>query len=81
MIGRLFRNRQLFLPLFGATLLGAAQFFLITNFAVWAFGSTYVKSPLGLLSCYAAGIPYFGNTLAGDFLYVVILFGGFAIAE
>jgi len=34
-----------------------------------------------LLSCYVAGIPFFGNTLASDSLYVLILFGGFALAE
>jgi hypothetical protein len=33
------------------------------------------------LSCYVAGIPFFGNTLASDSLYVLILFGGFALVE
>jgi hypothetical protein len=81
MIGRLFRNRQSPLGLSAATLLGATQFFLVTNFAIWAFGNTYAKSPAGLLICYAAGIPFFGNTLASDSLYVLILFGGFALVE
>jgi hypothetical protein len=81
MIGRLFRNCQSPLGLAGATLLGATQFFLVTNFAIWAFGNTYAKSPAGLLICYAAGIPFFGNTLASDSLYVLILFGGFALVE
>ena len=81
MIGRLFRNRQSPLGLSAVTLLGATQFFLVTNFAIWAFGNTYAKSPAGLLICYAAGIPFFGNTLASDSLYVLILFGGFALVE
>ena len=36
LIGIAFRHRQSFKPLSLATLLGAGQFFLITNFAVWA---------------------------------------------
>lgn len=65
----------------GGTLLGALQFFLITNFAVWATFTTYPKSVAGLAACYAAGIPFFWNTLAGDAVYVVLLFGGYALAE
>jgi hypothetical protein len=80
-IGRLFRNRQSVPGLSAATLLGATQFFLVTNFPMWAFGNTYAKTPAGLLGCYVAGIPFFGNTLASDSLYVLILFGGFALVE
>jgi hypothetical protein len=80
-IGAFFRNRQSVRWLTLATLLGAAQFFLVTNFAVWIFMSHYPKSLSGLVACYIAGIPFFGNTLAGDFLYATLLFGGFALAE
>ncbi|HUI52388.1 MAG TPA: DUF6580 family putative transport protein [Terriglobales bacterium] len=65
----------------GATLLGAIQFYLATNFAVWAAMSTYPKTLAGLGACYAAGIPFFWNTLAGDAAYAGLLFGGFALAE
>lgn len=64
----------------GGTMLGALQFFLITNFAVWASFTTYPKSVAGLAACYAAGLPLFWNTLAGDAVYVVLLFGGYALA-
>jgi hypothetical protein len=64
-----------------ATLLGAMQFFLVTNFAVWAFGLSYPRNSAGLLACYVAGIPFFWNTLVGDALYATLLFGGFALAE
>jgi hypothetical protein len=63
-----------------ATLLSAIQFFLITNFAIWATFTTYPKSLAGLAACYVAGVPYFWNTLAGDTLYVALLFGGYALA-
>ena len=67
----------------GATLAGAVQFFLVTNFAVWLVPGvgSYPKTPAGLLACYVAGLPYFWNTLASDAFYVAILFGGFALAE
>jgi hypothetical protein len=65
----------------GATFLGALQFFLLTNFGVWAFLNSYPDTRTGLAACYLAGIPFFWNTLAGDAVYVGILFGGFALAE
>jgi hypothetical protein len=54
---------------------------VISNAAIWAFMNTYPKTLAGLVSCYAAGIPFFGNTLAGDALYCVLLFRGFAVVE
>jgi hypothetical protein len=64
-----------------ATLLGAIQFFLVSNFAVWRFMNTYPHNSSGLLVCYVAGIPYFWNTLAGDAFYATLFFGVFALAE
>jgi hypothetical protein len=65
-----------------ATLVGAMQFFLVTNFAMWASSlSSYPKTASGLAACYIAGIPLFWNTLAGDAFYVALLFGGMALAE
>jgi hypothetical protein len=65
-----------------ATLIGAIQFFLVTNFAVWSSSiGTYPTTAAGLASCYIAGIPYFWNTIAGDAFYAVLLFGGMALAE
>ena len=80
-IGFWLRNRRSVARIGAATLVGAIQFFLITNFAVWAFGLSYPRSGSGLLACYAAGVPFFWNTLAGDAVYALLLFGGFALAE
>lgn len=65
----------------GAVLLGAAQFFVVTNFAVWAWGGFYPKTASGLAACYAAGLPFFWNTLDGDAVYAAALFGGLVVAE
>jgi hypothetical protein len=65
-----------------ATVAGAIQFFLITNFAVWASSiGSYPKTAGGLAACYIAGFPLFWNTLAGDAFYAALLFGGMALAE
>ena len=80
-IGFLLRDRRTAGRVTAATLLGAIQFFLVTNFAVWAAGLSYEHNGPGLVMCYIAGIPYFWNTLAGDALYAVLFFGGFALAE
>jgi hypothetical protein len=65
-----------------ATLAGAIQFFVITNFAMWASPiGNYPKNAGGLAACYIAGAPLFWNTLAGDAFYTTLLFGGMALAE
>ena len=60
---------------------GASQFFVITNFAMWAIGGFYPKTTAGLVNCFVAGVPFFWNTLAGDALYAGVFFGGFALAK
>ncbi len=81
LIGRWLQNRRTLIRIGGATLLGAIQFFIVTNFGVWALGSFYPRTLGGLAACYAAGIPFFWNTVAGDALYVTLLFGGYVLAE
>jgi hypothetical protein len=80
-IGLWLRDRRTVARIGLATLLGAIQFFLITNFAVWQFLGTYSHNFSGLLACYIAAIPLFWNTLAGDAAYAALLFGGYALAE
>ena len=81
LIGHVLREKRNLPRIAGATFLGALQFFLITNFGVWGFLNTYPHTAAGLAQCYAAGIPLFWNTLAGDAVYATLLFGGFALAE
>jgi hypothetical protein len=80
-IGLWLRDRGTIARISLATLLGAIQFFLVTNFAVWQFLSGFPHTASGLLACYIAGIPFFWNTLAGDAFYATLLFGGYALAE
>lgn len=77
MIGLWVKERKIFLRVFGGTILGSILFYLITNGAVWAFGTMYSPTFQGLLQSYLMGIPFFRNTLFGDLFYVGILVGGY----
>jgi hypothetical protein len=81
LIGRFLIRKRNLLRIGGATLLGALQFFLVTNFGVWAFLNSYPRTGAGLAACYLAGVPFFWNTLAGDAVYATMLFGSFFLAE
>ena len=81
-IGFWLRRKRSATRIGAVTLAGAIQFFLVTNFAVWATSiGSYPKTAAGLATCYMAGIPFFWNTLAGDAFYAAVLFGGMALAE
>ena len=44
-------------------------------------GVMYPKTVEGLMTCYAAGIPFFWNTVAGDLFYVAVLFGAYEFVK
>jgi Family of unknown function (DUF6580) len=73
-IGRRLQRSESFLGIGAACLLCSVQFFVVTNFAIWAAGM-YPHTFAGLTVCYAQAIPFFGRTLAGDLLYSGALFG------
>ncbi len=58
----------------GGSIAASAIFFIVSNFGVWAGGTMYPMSIDGLIACYAAAIPFFQNTLAGDLVYSLALF-------
>jgi hypothetical protein len=81
-IGFWLRRRRSLLSIGAGVLAGAIQFFLVTNFGMWASSiGSYPKTGAGLLACYVAGGPYFWNTLAGDAFYAALLFGVLALLE
>jgi hypothetical protein len=61
-------------------ILPATLFYLVSNFAVWAFQSSYEKSLAGLTHCYLAAVPFYRWMLAGDIFYLTILLACLAIA-
>jgi hypothetical protein len=66
----------------GGTLASSVLFFVITNFGVWLIGGdwNYPRTWAGLVECYTLAIPFFRNTLVGDFAGVAVLFGSFELA-
>ena len=60
----------------GGTLLGSLFFFLLTNAAVWLFGTMYAPNFAGLMQSYFMALPFFRNSLLGDLFYVGVLVGG-----
>jgi hypothetical protein len=74
--GLLGRRRTL-ARLGGAALASSVAFFLLSNFGMWANGY-YPRTLAGLGACYAAGLPFFRNTLASDALFAAALFGAHA---
>ena len=81
LIGRWVQNHRSLAWVGAAALLGSIQFFLVTNLGIWALGGSYSHSLSGLAACYAAGVPFFWSTLAGDVFYAALGFGCFALAE
>lgn len=74
-LGTQLHERQRPLPVIGAALAGSVSFFLLSNFAVWAaWGDMYPRTFSGLMTCYAAAIPFFRNALEGDLLFTCAMF-------
>lgn len=78
-IGMLLTNKNNPISIIGSSLLGSVAFYLITNFVfVYTADNTiYPHSLAGVMESYFAAIPFFKNSLRGDLLYTVLLFGSF----
>lgn len=69
------KKHKSFAYILGGTVLGSILFFLITNMAVWIFGTIYTHDFGGLLQSYYMAIPFFRNSLLGDLFYTSIFVG------
>ncbi len=56
-------------------------FFVMTNFAVWAFSPLYPHTLQGLIDCYVAALPFLRNTVAGDLVWIGVLYAGLRLAR
>ena len=68
-------GRRGLVPVSAASLAGSTLFFLATNLSVWALDGLYPPTLEGLAACYVAALPFFGNSLAADLLYVWVILG------
>lgn len=74
-LGRFLRGTENIPRIAGITFVNSFQFYLISNFGAWILSKTYPHTAAGLAGCYTAAIPFFGWTLASDFLFTALLFG------
>jgi hypothetical protein len=74
-LGTRLTNNSNWLRIGGAALASSVSFFVISNFTVWASGTMYPKTMSGLMTCYAAGVPFFRRGLTGDMLFTTVMFG------
>ena len=66
---------------FGGMISSSGIFFLVSNFGVWAGGTMYPKNFGGLITCYAAGVPFIHNTIISDVLFTTVLFGTYYLLQ
>mgnify|MGYP000566098264 FL=1 len=64
-----------------AVLASSVLFFLLTNFGAWMTSPLYAKTAEGLMQAYAAGIPFFQNSLIGNLVFAAIIFGGYQLLQ
>jgi len=64
---------------FKTIIFSSLSFFIITNFGVWLMG--YPKTWAGLSECYTLALPFFRNSLIGDFAYSGLLLYGYKFAS
>lgn len=58
----------------GACLISSLLFFIVTNFGVWLSSGIYAHDLTGFISCYAAALPFFRNSVLGDLFFTAALF-------
>ena len=66
------------LSILGGALASSLVFFLSTNFTHWCLTDDYPHTVSGLLSCYAAGLPFYRWMPVGDVVWSLIFVGGLA---
>lgn len=64
-----------------SSVLGGLMFFLLTNFAVWAFTPWYSKTFSGIIQCYIMALPFFRNTLLSSLFYTAVFFTAYELVE
>jgi len=77
--GLLLAHRVTVLRVAAASVLGPTSFFLVSNYAVWLTshnpGSMYAPGFSGLMTCFAAGLPFYARDLISTGLLLTLAFG------
>lgn len=81
LIGIYISKRKTLTNVVFASLIASLQFFIVTNFGVWAATTMYPKTTGGLMQSYIMGIPFFRATFLGDIFYTGAFFGSFELVK
>lgn len=65
----------------GSAVLASLIFFAVSNLGCWVGSTMYPQTIGGLMTCYAAGIPFLQGTLSGDIFYSGLLFGLYHVLQ
>ncbi|MCX6785184.1 MAG: hypothetical protein NTV81_04675 [Candidatus Komeilibacteria bacterium] len=76
-IGAWFKGKRPGLTWLGAVILPGLIFFIITNFAIWAFTPWYVRTGAGLIQCLVAALPFWRNMAIGDAVWLGVIFSSY----
>jgi hypothetical protein len=79
LLGMATKNYRTLAAVPAASIAGSLIFFVLTNFAVWAFGTLYPRTWEGLVQCYVLALPFLDKTVIGDLFWNAVLFGGAAL--
>ncbi|MBI5221840.1 MAG: hypothetical protein HY979_03475 [Candidatus Magasanikbacteria bacterium] len=81
LIGQYLKNKIGFWNVTAGVLSGSLIFFLLTNAAVWLFGTMYTHNFSGLLQSYYMALPFWRNEIIGDLFYTGVLIGGYEMIK
>ncbi|HEY1578414.1 MAG TPA: DUF6580 family putative transport protein [Terracidiphilus sp.] len=79
----LLKSKTTWLRVGAGVVLGPTSFFLISNYSVWVIsshavpvaGDMYPHNLSGLITCFAAGVPFYGNDLLSTAIVAGLAFG------
>ena len=81
LIGIYLHKRKSVLNVGFASIIASLQFFIVTNFGVWAASTMYPHTAAGLMQSYIMGIPFFRATILGDLFYTGAFFGSYELVR
>ena len=74
-------NRLSFESVFVGSLVSATIFYIVSNFGVWLMTDYYPVTVSGLLDSYTNTLSFYRNTLLGDIVYGMGMYGLYVLAR
>lgn len=81
LIGQYLKNKIGFWNVTSGALIGSTVFFLLTNGAVWLFGTMYTHNFAGLIQSYYMALPFWRNEIMANLFYTAVLVGGYEMVK